>query len=283
MITMHITIIIIFVIGISFVAIYHAYADNQDPEMNMLSHEPPLKQIQSGISVNNVECGQGFQLILKVEDGSPACVTLDTAQKLLERHWTKEIVALDSGVINSSCNGTRVLPPNYRDMMFPVLLMQPNSTSCVKLTYTVIRSYGMDENGANWPRVEYFPLRIYNLHYEKYVNEFGITQGKNYTNSFNITTYPEAIDHANYPVGSNFTVTYLIKALSNATGFYDQSIPMPLCDYYPLAVGYSADEVNSSDFSTGLSSMLNHSCVSGQQKLVAVEIAGMDYTEMKLS
>ena len=52
----------------------------------------PLKQFKSGISVKNITCDASLQLVLKSEDGSPACVTSNTAQKLIERGWAKEIV-----------------------------------------------------------------------------------------------------------------------------------------------------------------------------------------------
>jgi len=48
---------------------------------------PPLKQFNSGITANNVICNEGFKLIFKAEDGSPACVKPTTAQKLIEYHW----------------------------------------------------------------------------------------------------------------------------------------------------------------------------------------------------
>ncbi|MGI0094078.1 MAG: hypothetical protein ACREA8_08245, partial [Nitrosotalea sp.] len=47
----------------------------------------PLKQFKSGISASKVVCNQGFQLILKREDNSPACVKSDTASILVEREW----------------------------------------------------------------------------------------------------------------------------------------------------------------------------------------------------
>lgn len=55
---------------------------------------PPLKQISSGILPENVTCTEGFQLIFKAVDNSPACVKPVTAQKLLERGWTKLILIL---------------------------------------------------------------------------------------------------------------------------------------------------------------------------------------------
>lgn len=49
----------------------------------------PLKQLQSGIKAENVQCKQGFVLILKNEDGSPACIKPEYVEKLIERGWAK--------------------------------------------------------------------------------------------------------------------------------------------------------------------------------------------------
>jgi len=49
----------------------------------------PLAQFKSGISANDVKCQQGLQLVIKAEDSSPACVTPDTATKLMSRGWAK--------------------------------------------------------------------------------------------------------------------------------------------------------------------------------------------------
>ena len=49
----------------------------------------PLVQFKSGISANDVKCHQGLQLVIKAEDNSPACVTQDTATKLMSRGWAK--------------------------------------------------------------------------------------------------------------------------------------------------------------------------------------------------
>ena len=48
---------------------------------------PPLQQVKSGVSAKSVQCNQGFTLIIKAEDGSPACVTSQNAQALTARGW----------------------------------------------------------------------------------------------------------------------------------------------------------------------------------------------------
>lgn len=47
----------------------------------------PLQQFKSGIPANEVQCMQGLQLMTRNENGHPACVTQETASKLIERGW----------------------------------------------------------------------------------------------------------------------------------------------------------------------------------------------------
>lgn len=49
----------------------------------------PHMQFKSGITATDVKCQQGLQLVVKAEDGYPACVRHDTATKLLDRGWAK--------------------------------------------------------------------------------------------------------------------------------------------------------------------------------------------------
>ncbi len=48
---------------------------------------PPLEQVKSGVQAKDVQCKQDFILILKIEDGSPACVYPQVAQILAQRGW----------------------------------------------------------------------------------------------------------------------------------------------------------------------------------------------------
>ncbi len=58
-------------------------------DMNGTFHEDPLKQFKAGVKANDVKCQQDLKLIIKAEDGIPACVNSDTATKLLDRGWAK--------------------------------------------------------------------------------------------------------------------------------------------------------------------------------------------------
>ncbi len=48
---------------------------------------PPLQQFKSGVAAKSVQCNTGYSLIIKAEDGSPACVTSQIAQTLTARGW----------------------------------------------------------------------------------------------------------------------------------------------------------------------------------------------------
>lgn len=54
---------------------------------NMHKILPPLQQFKSGVAAKSVQCNAGFTLIIKAEDGSPACVTSQIAQMLTARGW----------------------------------------------------------------------------------------------------------------------------------------------------------------------------------------------------
>ena len=54
---------------------------------NMPKTMSPLQQFKSGISATSVKCNDGFTLVIKIEDGSPACVTSQVAQSLIVRGW----------------------------------------------------------------------------------------------------------------------------------------------------------------------------------------------------
>lgn len=63
------------------------------PEQQAMSGAilPPLQQFRSGTNAKDVVCSKGLQLVIKMEDGSPACVRPGTAQKLAERKWSEPV------------------------------------------------------------------------------------------------------------------------------------------------------------------------------------------------
>lgn len=280
--------------------------DNGDTTTHPLIHgvnstnalQSPLKQLQSGTKAEDVICKSNFQLIINHRTGNVACVKPQTGQILVERGWATLIITMPLGGQQTSENirwtKDRLLSENDCGQFFtapgihdsnavPVLLMNSNSTGCARLTYDIIYKYDSVSNGADWPRLVNFTSfsgLIGNYHYSKIGDGFSLSSGKDYTSSFQVTVMPQIVDLANYPLGSHFTVTYIIKPLPNATGFYDHSIPRLACERYPLSVGYSANQVNYSDFSYIYP--LNPPCGSAPYDLTAVEISGMDYKQVAL-
>ena len=55
-------------------------------DIEIIVFNSPLKQLQIGIEPESVVCKKGLELIIKY-DGSPACVTLETAENLERRNW----------------------------------------------------------------------------------------------------------------------------------------------------------------------------------------------------
>lgn len=55
------------------------------------SFESPLVQARSGIAPRDVKCEAGLQLVIKAEDGSPACVNPASISKLVQWGWASKV------------------------------------------------------------------------------------------------------------------------------------------------------------------------------------------------
>ena len=250
--------------------------------------DPPLKQFKSGIAANNAKCEQGLQLVIRVEDSSPACVKPQTAQKLVEHGWgMMPTFALANNILENNCGQFYTVPENssnYNEI--PVLMLKQNSTGCAKITFTENSLFNNTNDcmGCNSQLVKIAEvIRIGKYNYATSGISYGISSSTDDTRMFKITSIPDVVDISKYPVGSNFTAIFIIKPLANATGFYDYSIEKMPCNDYPLAVGYNYDQVNSSDFSKALGLMQNHSCLrGGLYGISSVQVSGMSYVQMKL-
>lgn len=69
---------------------------------NTQTFPPPLRQFNSGITIQDIKCIDGLHLVLKAEDNSPACVKAATAQQLVMRGWAKSPT---TGTLNSTSQG----------------------------------------------------------------------------------------------------------------------------------------------------------------------------------
>ena len=55
-------------------------------------HPPPLKQINDGVKPTEVTCTEGLELVLKMSDGSPACLKPSSVERLIERGWAIHVL-----------------------------------------------------------------------------------------------------------------------------------------------------------------------------------------------
>lgn len=72
----------------------HAFIPVSKPPMCKVADSPPysvilspLEQFNSGIPTNQIQCREGLTMLLSPKDSRPVCVTGDTAEKLIQRHW----------------------------------------------------------------------------------------------------------------------------------------------------------------------------------------------------
>jgi len=84
---------------------------------------PPLEQLNYGILAKNVQCINGLTLVIKAEDGTPACVWPNTVQKLIERGWATNASQSDS--MANLANNTGVITLRNQTYYFET----PNYTS----------------------------------------------------------------------------------------------------------------------------------------------------------
>lgn len=83
--------------------------------------QSPKKQFEQGLSADRVKCNEDLILMIKLTNGSPACVKPQTAQKLAERGWGTMLESTKtmqygtlSGNVNVCCSAgpTRVDSPD---------------------------------------------------------------------------------------------------------------------------------------------------------------------------
>ena len=70
----------------------------------------PLKQLKAGISIDDIQCKEDLVLVMKSSNSSPACVQLNTAEKLFSRGWaeignTSFDIIIKTGTFAGHCIG----------------------------------------------------------------------------------------------------------------------------------------------------------------------------------
>jgi hypothetical protein len=135
------------------------------------------------------------------------------------------------------------------DSAVPVLLMRPGSTAFICVTYQSAWEGNSSQYTSQDGKFDHvFSLYITTNQCVSGATENGCTGGWTPTisHSFRIEGSPDLIQPT--PDTNYVTVVYTVTALSNATGFYDNSAPYGYCGAMPMAVGYAASQVNASDF-----------------------------------
>lgn len=104
------------IIGVNYPEHAGVNACNEDHNPPYSYWFPPLKQIQSGVPVDEIQCKENLILLQKY-DGSPACVTESTKEKLVERGWANIMVLNDNQrEIGSYLKQVEILDKNYARM-----------------------------------------------------------------------------------------------------------------------------------------------------------------------
>ncbi|MDE1766801.1 MAG: hypothetical protein KGI27_11100 [Thaumarchaeota archaeon] len=193
----------------------------------------PLKQFKSGISALDVKCANGFTLVIKAEDGSPACVRKETASALILRGWASQILTTET-VSQANSNQTSGDVPDFKIgpdtlRLAPhqlVFFMKSNSSAKIFVEYTS----RLPNTGTmnSWSRVY-------------------IVNATNYTP---LTTSDVAISGSPLSIplteGSDTTVVYTVTAKEGIKGVYWLSLAQ-FCGLMPIAIDIDSSHLSPSD------------------------------------
>lgn len=169
------------------------------------------------------------------------------------------------------CGDLVVRPGN--SSLIPVLLMQPNATAYLCVTYQT----AWKGNFTAYPGGPYEP---YAFHPFVVSNEQCTDNGckpYGFSNAFAVGVFPPVVNltaHTDYVV-----VLYTITALAGSTGYYSNGVTFGCGPGFPMAVGHSASDVNGSDFGP----LLTPSCPVSLYLLspVSVSVSGMGVVYLK--
>ena len=87
----------------------------------------PLAQFGSGISAEDIVCKKDLRLIIKMNNGHPACVKESTIEKLLQSGWASKTISLKSQLDDQAKSGTWI-PQEEIEYDFPNSLYPAPST-----------------------------------------------------------------------------------------------------------------------------------------------------------
>ena len=181
-----------------------------------------------------------------------------------------------------ACYGQEVWNEYSNSSLVTALLMQPNTTANICVTY---QTAWKGDPSYNFSVYLSSPFVLYHFYPFDVSNEQCTRSGSgtacypDVSNAFEVSVFPTTVNltaHTN-----SVAVLYTVKALANSTGYYSNG-PGFACDFgFPLAVGHGASEVNGSDF--GPSFPVQCALTIGGPLLspVSVIVSGMNVIHLK--
>lgn len=164
---------------------------------------------------------------------------------------------------------------NETSSSVPTLVMRPRQTGFVCVIYRSEPSGGTYLGAVQFERfLGTFAVFSSSC---KIDSQGGISCHNTESQSFRVSGY---VSNSTTPFVDNSTAfyygaVYSVTALGNATGFYTASAPRPGCGGFPLAVGYSASQLNATDFLGFFKTTL---CINGPFAPVQVGVIGIPVT-----
>ena len=175
-------------------------------------------------------------------------VTMTETQTLNLTTTVHSITNISVSAIPDSPCGTTIWNSSAVTVQhWPVLTMQPNSTAYFCATYATPwkgnqtlydLAYSADTSKTNYPPLIVGPCKT--------VNQTTSCSDNVVSNSFETSALPSVTAFSGNM--SYYSIMYIVRALANATGFYNEGPPLLSCVAPFLAVGYSPAQINGSDF-----------------------------------
>lgn len=239
---------ILFLFGFSVVLPTYAYPDSS-----------PLKQFKAGTSATDVKCDNGMVLVIKAEDGSPACVNPNSANILIARGWAEKIIStISSNALTSSpsCDNSLQPPVDFtKKSGYLMLYMARNSIGRICADFS--SAHPLEDLLANntFVRINTQPVNL------SIVNQTSIYQ----YSAHGVTI---SASRNNITAGSDTPVVYTIKTGNYSGIYYGYFSPF---QQFAFAVGYD----NASKITIGNLTWSTGGVYFGPEKDYDVNIAGL--------
>jgi hypothetical protein len=85
----------------------------------------PLKQFKLGVPNNSIKCKDGLNLLIKISDGSPACVSIETKAALIHRSWANGEKSVAGKILEELRKGPQGITEEQSDYVKKIILLDP--------------------------------------------------------------------------------------------------------------------------------------------------------------